>query len=242
MGMCCAGNPVKLVDVDGKAPWNNPNIRAAKRYRDRLNNQGISCQYHEWRDSEGRKCASVTYSEVVTDYKNVSVATSHCQRFMADKNNQHNAVYNILAAGDEALEGHYDSNIHGLSSRHEVATELRAVANLAEGVSDVCDGAAVASAVSVVGAELVPCLATVGKGAGYASDAISAVADVVEGKLAAGGIQILGTAVGAVVGHFAIDKLEGKFVHPIVSVGADKVLDASVNAIKQEVNENNSSK
>ena len=92
----CAGNPIKLVDLDGNAPWDNKNVRDAKEFADQ--NKG-SVSYKTNKD--GYEDAIVTYPVKGSD------GNSHNEQkvFSGTKQNDHWVGWNMMESLDETWFG-----------------------------------------------------------------------------------------------------------------------------------------
>jgi hypothetical protein len=169
-----ANTPIWEIDYKGEGKKDNKNIQQAERAVNRFNSyapKGSSDRYRLERyiGENGLEGVRVYYpdGELYQDYP----GTPENQGSMIS--NLYYWASNVKMAG-----GNDPANSQVGISR----TDVEAVANGLQTVSNVSDGAAVAATVSGVGAEAAPVLYGVGRISGAASDLINIGLDVADGK------------------------------------------------------------
>ena len=118
----CNANPVKYVDLDGRAPWDNSNIRRADRMAGSLGS-GYSVERTQGKFGED---AHVMY----TSPKGVKTQINY---YTATQQNQKSVVVNVVEYLDEG--GRADPANNGTTT----TADVRAVAGYCENLSDACD-------------------------------------------------------------------------------------------------------
>jgi RHS repeat-associated protein len=134
----CAGNPVKLVDPDGRKVWDNKNIRDAERYAKK-----VGGTIKRWIGRNGYEHASVTklYSSINSDGGyDVTVST---KAFLGKKSNQHNVLYNTaesLLGTSNSLDGKADPANLGTCTKQDVMVASGVIGTIIGGVSILAEG------------------------------------------------------------------------------------------------------
>jgi len=209
--------PVRFIDPDGREPWDNKNIRQAKSYEDRY--QGlVSVEYDKGKYGVNARVVSV-----------IDGKKSTIMSYDATPQNQKSKVSNVIESVLE-WEGGRDNPAGATIGIPK--SDVKAVANGLEVISNVSDAAAVGSVATGVGASVAPYLFVVGKVTGLASDAINVGIDLNEGNTKDAKIGFGGMVVGEIVPRFLMTG--NKSMDKVVGVGVDKVIDRKVNELKNK--------
>ncbi len=205
----CAGNPVKYVDPDGNAPWDNENIRKAQQHV--AESPKPDLYDVKLVDGEYGKDAHVVYlptGEVTSTY-------------LATQYNQRSAIGNIIQSCDQ--EGTGDC-----ANRGAITTaDFRGIADFCEGVSDACDATGTLCIATGGGAAVGGILYEAGTVAGYVSDAINIGVDIYEGKYKNAGIRILNGIVSTKFENMV--KTGKKTADMLIQKSIDKTFDFTTN-------------
>ena len=138
-----------------------------------------------------------------------------------------NAVLKI-STGDDI----YGNKVRTTDNGSKAVTNVRAVADFCEDISDVCDATAVGLAVTGVNMPVAGGLATVGTIFGTSSDFISMGIDLYEEDYSKVGVQFAGIVVGMAIGKI---KTKVQRVNILIDKLSDKIIDYNVNKIKQSL-------
>ena len=149
----CNGNPVRYVDPDGRWPWENRNIRDARAF---ASQNGFEVQLIDGK--YGKDAVVVKDGNVVTTY---SARLSGQKIWYDNLDDHHNDCANLGTT---------------------TTSDVRAVADLCEGVSDACDAVGTGLLITGVGAAAGGVLYKAGTIAGSVSDAINIGVDLYERK------------------------------------------------------------
>ena len=107
--MYCFANPIKLIDPNGNWPWENRNVKNARKYAD--NNGGT---FQRWEGKNGMTYASVTS----TSQDNIGFTVT-AKVFKPTKQEQHNVLWNIMEAID-IPEGQADGALQGNITQQDI--------------------------------------------------------------------------------------------------------------------------
>ena len=149
----CNGNPIKYLDPDGRWPWENRNIRDARAF---ASQNGFEVQLIDGK--YGKDAVVVKDGNVVTTY---SARLSGQKTWYDNLDDHHNDCANLGTI---------------------TTSDVRAVADLCEGVSDACDAVGTGLLITGVGAGAGAALYKSGTIAGSVGDAINIGVDIYEGK------------------------------------------------------------
>lgn len=188
----CGGNPVKFVDLDG-------------------------CESRSWEDKLG---------DWMRDTFNSHSEIKEAQNLqpIAEGIALTNPVIGItnevlkISTGDDI----YGNNVRTTDNGTNAVTNVRAVADFCEDISDVCDATAVGLAVTGVGLPVAGALARAGTIAGYANDLITVGVDIYEGDYLNAGVSFAGSIIGGRLPRYFPIKNER------VNIVVDKVVDKFV--------------
>ncbi len=134
----CAGNPVKYVDLDGRAPWDNSNIRRADRMAGSLGS-GYSVERTQGKFGEDAHVVHISSDGT----------KSFMQTFTATKENQRSAISNFDTwLSNEA--GRADPANNGTVTNQDIAVATGTIGVLTGGVSLAIGGSTLATIITVV--------------------------------------------------------------------------------------------
>ena len=125
----CRNNPVNFIDPDGRKPWEDSNVRRARKYADQTGGKFV-----KWKNKDGYNSAAVheiTCSETNSGYE-VVIETNV---FNGNEKNNHNVAYNMLRSADEAMEGKSDPANQGTVTSRDVTVGLGVVGVMTGGMS-----------------------------------------------------------------------------------------------------------
>ena len=225
----CVGNPVKLVDPDGRAPWwENQNIRHAKKHA-----ENTGGKYIERENKNGFIDASV--QDVYTEGQDVVVELTV---YKGTARNDKNVVYNTAQAFEESsfgslfAEGSFDgANQGSFGGLRELSAMFHKLGDLSELISDGADAVAAFCAVTGLLAPVAPVAKTVGTTAGYTADGLHAVGDLMNKDIYDALVQGVGDYAGKKLGDkFKVFDKNPKIIGEIVT---DKFVDHTVDKAKQ---------
>lgn len=123
-----------------------------------------------------------------------------------------------ISTGDDI----YGNKVRTTDNGTKAVTNVRAVADFCEGISDVCDATAVGLAVTGVNMPVAAGMAKIGTVAGYANDLITVGVDIYEGDYLNAGVSFAGSIIGGRLPRYFPIKNER------VNIVVDKVVDKFV--------------
>ncbi len=118
--MYCFANPVKLLDPNGNWPWENRNVKNARKYAE--DNGGT---FQRWEDKNG-----VTFASVTSTFRDNIGFTVATKVFRPTKQEQHYALWNIMEAID-IPEGHADGALQGNITQQDIKVGCGVVGTIA---------------------------------------------------------------------------------------------------------------
>ena len=141
-----------------------------------------------------------------------------------------NAVLKI-STGDDI----YGNKVRTTDNGTKAVTNVRAVADFCEDISDVCDATAVGLAVTGVGLPAAGALAKAGTVAGTVSDGINIGVDLYEGKNFKAGVRIIGNLVSYNMSR--ITKTNNPRFEIVKNIFFDEIVNYIANKIVEKFNE-----
>ncbi len=218
----CAGNPVKYVDPDGNAPWDNHYVQVAQSEA-----SSTGGKYSQWTGQNGCVYASVQTTSMVSNEQGGMEFQVQADVYRGTPQSQHNPVWNVVESFERAVglheEGHSDC-----ANRGTITTaDFRGIADFCEGVSDACDATGTLCIATGGGAAVGGILYEAGTVAGYVSDAINIGVDIYEGKYKNAGLRIAGSLTGGVLSKSIrfMDKNESDMFGKVIDKKVDEYIE-----------------
>lgn len=202
----CGGNQVRFIDPDGRAPWGNENIRDARTFAS-TSEPGYEVKLIDGKYGQDAQVVQTSTGKVVYEKP-------------ATPSNQRSAIGNICSLG----------RADGFNIGTTTTTDVRAVADLCEGISDACD--AVGTGLLITGVGAGAALYKAGTIAGYMSDGINIVVDVYEGKYQ-NGIERMTANIASWVISNKINTKNNE-VDMFLQKAVDKLLDSIINNVTKD--------